>query len=190
MPGETEEWLGHLAGHTNEWWLILGLSVFTDILFLPVSWAAYTALKDLGRNTVLAGASLLILFVVLDLAVTWPNYAVLINISGKYAAANDEVLRTALVTAATYAFEVLSSTLFGVYTILIPSLGILAFGVVMRKSIFGKSAGILGIVTGIMGIVSVAGPFFVPILGMAAVLTSVLTLIWLIMIGCKLLRFH
>lgn len=56
-----------------------------------------------------------------------------------------------LVMAATYAFEVLSSTLFGVYTILMPSLGILIIGTVMLKSVFGKAAGFLGVATGIWG---------------------------------------
>lgn len=40
-----------------------------------------------------------------------------------------------------------------------------------------------------MGIISVIGPFFVSSLGMAAVITSVLTLIWLFLVGCKLLQF-
>lgn len=188
LPGGTEEWLRHLAGHTNEWWAILGLSVLTDFLFLPVAWSLYMALKEINKNAVLAGVSLLVLFVVLDLAVTWPNYASLINLSGKYASALDDAQRLAVVTAADYVYAVLSSKLFGVYTILVPSLGILMIGMVMLKGVFSPAAAYLGIVTGITGIIAVVGPFFVSSLGMVAVLTSVLTLIWLLLIGWKLLK--
>ncbi len=189
LPEGIEEWLKHLAGHANQWWSILGLSVLTDILFLPVLWSVYASLQELNKNAVLAGISFLALFVFLDMAVTWPNYAVLIDLGGKYAAAIDNAQRMTLVMAATYAYEVLSSKLFGVYTILVPSLGILIIGTVMLKSVFGKTAGFLGIATGIMGIISVIGPFFVSFLGMAAVITSVLTLVWLFLVGSKLLQF-
>ncbi|NPV91032.1 MAG: DUF4386 family protein [Firmicutes bacterium] len=185
LPGGVEEWLRHLAGHTDEWWSILGLSVLTDVLFLPVGWSIYTALKELDKNAAFAGVSFLVLFVVLDMAVTWPNYAALIDLGRKYAAAVDDSQRLALVAAAT---EVLSSKLFGIYTILMPSLGILIIGTVMLKGIFGKAAGFLGIVTGIIGIVSAVGPFFVSFLGMAVVITSVLTLTWLLLVGCKLIQ--
>ncbi len=94
----------------------------------------------------------------------------------------------AAITAADYAYEVLSSSLFGVYTILVPSLGILIIGIVMLKGIFGKATACLGIATGILGVISVIGPFFVPALGMVAVITSVLTLVWLIFTGGKLLQ--
>ncbi|HET8549096.1 MAG TPA: hypothetical protein VFL57_13860 [Bryobacteraceae bacterium] len=34
-PNDGEAWFGYLPGKTAVWWAILGLSVFTDILFLP-----------------------------------------------------------------------------------------------------------------------------------------------------------
>src|SRR5215831_16750939 len=70
-PRGGQEWLEYLTGHRTEWCLILGLSVLTDLLFIPIAYALYVALKDINRDAVLAGTSLLILFVVLDLAVTW-----------------------------------------------------------------------------------------------------------------------
>lgn len=188
LPDGTEGWLRHLAGHANEWRAILGLSVFTDFLFLPVAWSLYAALKEYNKNAMLAGAGFLVLFVVLDLAVTWTNYAALIQLGGRYAAAVTDVQRMAVITAADYAYEVLSSTLFGVYTILVPGLGILIIGAVMRKGVFSKVTAYLGIATGILGIISVVGPFFLPALGMVAVITSVLTLLWLILAGVRLLQ--
>jgi len=190
LAGGAEEWLMHLAGHTNEWWAILYLSVFTDLLFLPVAWALYAALREANRTAVLTGASLIVLFVVLDLAVTWPNYASLISLGGVYSSAASDAVRTAIVTVARYPFEILSSTLFGVYAILVPSLGILAIGAVMLKDAFYRITGYLGVATGVFGIVSVIGALFVPSLGMAAVLTSVLTLVWLLFAGWDLLKLQ
>jgi hypothetical protein len=50
--------------------------VATDLLFVPVLWALYAVLKNVNRTMMLAGTSLVALFIVLDLAITWPNYAV------------------------------------------------------------------------------------------------------------------
>jgi len=185
LPVGAEAWLQHLSGHTTEWWAILVLSVITDFLFLPVAWSFYIALKGIQKNVALAGACLLVLFVVLDLAITWPNYAALIGFSGEYAAAGAG--QAAIVTSAAYAHEVLSSQLFGVYTILVPAIGIFALGMAMLKSVFNKVTAYLGIITGVAGVVSVFGPFLIADLGMVAVITSVLTLVWLLFAGFRLL---
>src|SRR5262249_58589591 len=92
------------------------------------------------------------LFVVLDLAVTWPNCAALISLSGNYAAAATDVERANYVAAANYASAVLTSSLEAVYSILVLSLGILMVGLVMLKGNFGKSTAYVGVVTGILGI--------------------------------------
>ena len=60
------------------WWAILGLSVLTDLLLVPVALALYLALKGVDRDAMLVATAFIGLFVVLDLAVTWPNYASLI----------------------------------------------------------------------------------------------------------------
>ena len=188
LPGGAEEWLKHLAGHTAEWWAILGLSVLTDFLFIPIVWSLYISLKEVNRDAILAGTGFVGLFVVLDLAVTWPNYSSLITLSGKYAAAVDDTQRMAFVAAANYAFGVLSSRLFAVYAILVPALGILIIGLVMLKGTFGKATAYLGVVTGILGIISVVGPFFIAALGTTVIITSVLTTVWVLFVGYKLFR--
>src|SRR5215831_8514797 len=86
-PSGGEARLQYLAGKTTVWWAILGLSVLTDLLFVPVALALYLALQGVNRNAMLIATALVGLFVVLDLAVTWPNYAALISLSGDYAAA-------------------------------------------------------------------------------------------------------
>lgn len=188
LPGGAEAWLKHLAAHSGEWRAILALSVLTDFLFIPVMWALYNLLKEVNKNAVLAGAGFVGLFVVLDLAVTWPNYASLISLGGQYAAAVDHNQAALLVAPANYAVGVLSSGLFGVYAILVPALGIFILGPVMLKGNFGKAAAYIGIITGILGIVSVIGPVFIAALGMAAVITSVFTIVWVLLVGFKLLK--
>jgi hypothetical protein len=53
--GGGEAWFKYLAGKTPFWWTILGLSVFTDFLFVPVALALYLALKGINRERDAAG---------------------------------------------------------------------------------------------------------------------------------------
>lgn len=119
------------------------------------------------------------LLVFLDLALTWPNYASLIALGDDYAATSD-AQREAYVAAANYASAVLESTLAGVYNIVTLSLGILIAGFVMLRSPFGKGSAYLGLLTGILGIVSVVGPVLVGALGATIIVASVLTTVWVL----------
>jgi Domain of unknown function (DUF4386) len=188
MPSGGEARLQYLAGKTTVWWAILGLSVLTDVLFVPVALALYLALRGVNRDAALLATAFMGLFVVLDLAVTWPNHAALIALSGDYAAAASDAQRAAYVSAANYASAVLESTLEGVYSIVTLSVGILMISLVMLKGIFGKITAYVGLATGILGIVSVAGPFFVSTLGVAIIVASVLTTVWVLLVGYRLYR--
>jgi hypothetical protein len=188
-PHEAEQWLKYLSERTAAWWMILGLSVLTDLLFVPVAIALFLALKNVNRNAMLAGAGLLIAFAFLDLAVTWPNCASLISLSGQYTSATNDGLRThVIVTAAQYPAAVLNSSLVGVYAILIPSLGNLIVGLVMLKGDFSKLTAYLAVMSGILGVVAVVGPHFARVLGLAIVIGSVLTTVWVFMAGYRLYR--
>jgi hypothetical protein len=187
-PSGGEARLKYLALHTTVWWAILGLSVLTDFLFVPVALALYLALKGVNRNAMLVATAFVGLFIVLDLAVTWSNYASLITLSGHYAAATNDAQRAAYVAAANYASAVLASSLEAVYSIMVLSFGILMIGLIMLKGIFSKSTAYLGLVTGILGIVSVAGPFFVSTLSVTIIITSVLTTVWVLFVGYRLYR--
>ena len=81
----------------------------------------------------LMATALVMLFVVLDLAVTWANYASLLTLSARYAAAASAAQRETYIAAADYASAVLASRLEIVYAILVLSVGILMIGLVMRK---------------------------------------------------------
>src|SRR2546426_2186856 len=187
-PSGAEARLTYLAGNTTAWWAILGLSVLTDFLFVPVALALYLALKGINRNAMLVATAFVGLFVVLDLAVTWANYTSLIILSGDYTAATNDAQRAVFVAAATYPSAVLGSRLLGVYVILVPSVGILITALVMLKGIFSKSTAYLGLASGILGIVSVAGSFFVSSLALTVIIASVLTTVWVLFAGYRLYR--
>src|SRR6266542_5326169 len=99
-PSGGEVWLKYLEGKTTVWWAILGLSVLTDFLFVPLALSLYLALKGVHRNAMLLATALVGLFVVLDLSVTWSAFASLLTLSGNYVAASNDVQRSAYVTAA------------------------------------------------------------------------------------------
>ena len=187
-PSGAEARLTYLAGKTTVWWAILGLSVLTDFLFVPVALSLYLALKGINRNAMLVATACVGLFIVLDLAVTWTNYASLITLSGHYAAATNDAQRAVVVTAANYPSAVLESSLLGVYIILVPAVGILMTGLVMLKGIFSKSTAYLGLLTGILRIVSVVGPFFVSTLSVTIIIASAITTVWVLFVGYRLVR--
>jgi hypothetical protein len=188
-PTGVEGRLTYLAANETAWWAIVWLSVITDLLYVPVALALYLVLAPANRTAMLAGAALLVLFVVLDLAITWPNYAGLITMSGQYADATGDAQRAALVATASYPTAILDSSLLAAYIILIPGLGVLIIGAVMIGSVFGRGAAYLGVATGVAAVVSVLGPFAYEPLETVAILAAVLTLAWFLVVGIRLLRF-
>jgi hypothetical protein len=130
---------------------------------------------------------LVALFVVLDLAVTWTNYAALITLSEGYGTTT-ALQRAADVGAATYAAAVLDSSLEAIYSILILSIGILVTSLVMRRGVFGRGTAYIGVVTGVSGIVAVVGPYFASVLSVMIVVVSALTTLWIVLVGVTLIR--
>lgn len=186
-PSGAEARLTYLAENTTAWWAILGLSVLTDFLFVPVALSLYLALKGINRNAMLVATAFVGLFVVLDLPLTWTNYDALITLSASYAAATSDAQRAVFVTAATYPSIVTDSSLLFVYNTLTLSVGILLTGLVMLKGVFSKSAAYLAVATGILGIIAVAGSFFVNTL-IVTIIASSLTMVWVLFVGSRLYR--
>ena len=185
-PRAVEGRLIHLAGNTGLWWAILDLSVLTDFLFIPLSLALYFALRTIDKNAMLLATACVVLFVVLDLSITWTNYASLIGLSGDYAAAADETQREAILTAARYPAAILESSLLFVYNTMTLAVGILLTGIVMLKGVFSRATAYLGIATGVLGIASVAISFFVHSFIVIIVLASVATTLWVFFAGVRL----
>ena len=190
VPTDVEARLAYHAANEGPWWAILWLSVITDVLYVPVAVALCLALAPVNRTAVLAGAGLLGLFVVLDLAITWPNYAALLTLSGQLAAATSDALLASVIDAARYPLAIVDSSLLAAYIILVPGLGILLIGLVTRGSTFGRAAVWLGVATGLTAVLAVVGPFVYEPLGAVAILTAVLTLIWLFVVGLRLLQLE
>ena len=124
------------------------------------------------------------LFVALDLAVTWANYAALLTLSGLYAAVTNEMQRAGYVAAANYASAVLASPTEVFYAIVDLSIGVFIIGFMMLKErgIFKKTTACLGLAAGVFGFISV-GRFFI-----AVMLHTVLITIWFLFVGYRLCR--
>jgi len=179
-----EAWLEYLPGKTTVWWAILGLSVLTDLLFVPVALSLYFALKRVNRSAMLIATAFVGLFVVLDLAVTWTNYASLLTLSDLHAAATTDLQRAAYVAAANYASAVLASHTEVFYAIVDLSFGILVIGLVMLKGkgIFRKHTAYLGLFTGLLGIASVTGLY------VFIIMNAVFATAWVLFTGYRLYR--
>lgn len=78
FTGNSSHKLEHLAEHSAALWLILALSVLTDLLFIPLIVSLYTIFKNTNRSLALLGSVLMVVFIVLDLIITWPSYCELI----------------------------------------------------------------------------------------------------------------
>lgn len=183
-PTGGEIWLKYLQGKTTVWWTILWLCVLTDFLYIPLALALYVALEQVNRKAMLLASAFVGLFVALDLAVTWTNYAALLTLTGLYATATNEVQRAGCVAAANYASAVLASRIEVFYAIVDLSLGIFIIGLVMFKDrrTFSRITAYSALAAGMFGFISVSR-FFVAIM-----LNAVLTTIWLLFVGYGLCR--
>jgi len=182
-PTGGQAWLEYLtlADKATFWQAIIGLSVLTNFLYVPVALSLYLALRSVSEKAMLVGVTFIGLFVVLELAVNWTCYASLLVLSHGYAAAS-EAQRAAYVAAASYPSAVLASRLALVYAIGTLSFGFLVIGLVMLRGVFSKATAYLGVVTGLLGIAAVAG------FSVAVILNALCALLWLLFVGYRLFR--
>ncbi len=75
-----------------------------------------------------------------------------------------------------------------IYSILVLSLGILSIGLVMLKGVFSKSTAYVDMITGVLGIISAVGPVFLSALSATINITSLLTIVWVLLVGYELYR--
>lgn len=186
-PAGAEAQLRHYAPHLTEWWAILWIMVFTDLLYVPVWLGLFQALKGIGRYLLILALVCKGLFVVLDLVVTWPNFAALYTLSANYVSATD-IQKVALIAAAGYPSAVLDSPLLRIYAILIPSLGTFLSGFVMLKGVFHKGVAYLGFAVGVTGILAAVGPFFTDALATMHIINALLATFWFLAVGWKLYK--
>jgi hypothetical protein len=69
----------------------------------------------------------------------------------------------------------------------VPAVGCFVIGFVMLKGAFGKIAAYLGMAAGTLGVMSVVGSLVVDSADLAVILASILTTVWVLVVGFKLL---
>jgi len=179
-PTHADAWFSYLPGKTALWWTILAISVFTDLLYLPVALALYLALKPAAKYTTALACALVGLFVSVDLAVTWTHYASILVLFQRYSAATDPSTRAACQAAVAYASAMLVSPLEIVYAIVILSSGILLIALVMLRSPFAGFTAWAGIATGLLGILCLTGN------SLAVIGNALCATLWLIAVAVDL----
>lgn len=180
-PRGAAAWLAAIGGHDAQWWAILWLSVATDLLFLLFAAALHRLIRPHRPTLATIAAGATALFAVLDLAITWPNYAALITLAGDA----DPVTAS---TAAIYPATIADSLYVFVANTLTLSVGMLAAGLGMRGPHFRAAYAWLGIAGGGAGILAVFGPLVLNALSPLIFLASLLTLVWAAALGWLMLR--
>lgn len=184
-----QAWLDYMSGHEATWWAIVGLSAFTDLLWIPVAWALYLTLRTVDRTWTLVGAGLMVLFVILELTVSWPSFGALIGLSDQLSSTTTEAQRASIAAAADYAAAVQASDLLPAYAILTPGLGKLALGAVMwNGGPFGRAAASLAIAVGGLSAIAVLGPYLWPPLDQVIILGSLLSAAWFAVVGLRMTK--
>lgn len=184
-PPGVEARLAFFAQHATGWWIATALMIVTDLLYVPVFLALFQSLKDFNRYLMLLALACEGLFVVLDLALTWPTYSTLITLGSSYAV-TDDVQRAMIISTAGYPSMLIDSPLAGIYVILFPGLGLLLTSLVMFKGVFSKPLSYLGLAAGVCGILAGIGPIFMSQLETFQYINASLAMIWFFFAGLKL----
>jgi hypothetical protein len=170
----------HKGLYTIEQVLWLAPSVFAAVVFL----ALFQALKHLSKSYAALGALAGFVSWVLGLAIptTGGGAPVLVYLSDQYMAAATAAQHTAFATAAEV--FIAGNNITSAAGILAP-VGILIVSLVMLKGVFPKGIAYIGIVTGVLGIVSEA---LRPLIGPGYFVYGLLLPTWFLLVGWKLYR--
>jgi hypothetical protein len=187
-PPGAEARLIHYGTHATGWWAILGLMVSTDVIYVVVWLALYDALKAINRAFMLLALACHLLFVVLDLAVTWTNHAALFTLGTEYLTAATNTERALLVAAARAPAAVLDSPPAAFYAIAIPALGTLLAGIVVLKGGLSRIIGYLAIAVGVTGVAAVVGPHIIGPSDPTHIFNALLATAWYIWAGWTLFK--
>jgi hypothetical protein len=187
-PPGAEGQLVHFGSHSAGWWTILGLMVSTDLIYVVVWLALYEALQRVDRIMMLLALACHLLFVVLDLAVTWTNHAALFTLGSQYIAAATDSQRALLLAAAGSPAALMDSPLASIYSIGIPSLGTLLAGLVMLRGGFGRLTAWLAIAVGITAVPAIVGPYFIGPSDPSHIINALIATVMYVLIGLRLFK--
>jgi hypothetical protein len=169
----------HKAVYLVELVCFVGLSAPALVVFLALS----ISLKELGKSLAALGCLFGVVSEILALALNSSPPSLsgeLVYLSGQYASASTEAQRLALSSAAE---GFLASANAVASAGILTAVGILLLSILMLKGIFSRSAAIVGIVTGAVGIVCEA---LRPLIGFAYSVYGLLLLAWFIIVGVRL----
>ena len=174
-----------IASNQTAYTLELILFVAPSVLAMVVFLALYMALKHVNKSLAAIAALIAIASEVTAAAVNSSPQslnAALILLSDQYAAATAEAQRLAFATAAE---GLIAATNAANIAGIMLEVGILIISLVMLRGVFPRWVAYLGIVTGVVGILSEA---LRPVIGFAYIVFFVLEVIWLIAVGWRLYR--
>jgi len=177
--------LQYIASHKLVYLIELVSFVWLSLPAIVVFLALSMALKHLNKSYATLGAIIGIASEVIALALNYSPQSLntgLLDLSDQYVAATTAAQHTVLATAAESLIAMTNAVASaGILT----ALGILILSLVMFKGVFHKGVAYLGIVTGVLGIVSEA---LRPIIGPGFFVYGLLLPIWFLAVGWKLYR--
>jgi hypothetical protein len=188
-PADAEDLLRYLSPATAPWSIIASLSVLAALLLLPFAHSMYRATRESGANLALAGAGLLTVFAILDMAVRWTSYGALITLAEPWSGATTTEIET-LILSAGHATAVLQSFLTSVYVTLIPGIGIMLVSVAWNRSGLMPIVAYAGIAVGVLAIAAMLAGLYISSLGSLTMVTSVAMALWFGLAGYALLRLE
>jgi len=184
QPSGVEDVLGWLGRQTTLAYATYGTFILADVATIPWALALYFALKGINKNAMLAAVGFEGLYLALDLGVVQASMISLIGLSQNYAAAVSDIQRAAYVAAANSAFGTHALGLL-FYGGVFPGIMTVITGLVMLKGVFRKIVASLGIIGGILELVSTLS-IFASVFSILALATLILAPIWLLLVGYRL----
>jgi len=160
--------------------IVLAIAV---LLTVPAILALFVALSGVSKVYAAIASGFVGLFIAMDFGVNTLNLFSLISLVDKYAAATTEAQRAGYVATADLLLSAYSAgvSLAG----LVFSVGILFFGLAMLKGVFSKWTAYLGLLAGIVGIIS---SIPVSALGFVLVVGIILDALFDVAVGYRLYK--
>ena len=155
-----------------------------ELLLLPGALGLYLSLKDVDKSRMLMAAASWFIAVALYL-VSRGQILSLFQVSGRYAAASGEALRTAYLVSADRALEV--ANIYGNMALMLHQLGSILIGLTMMRGVYGRRTARLVTVAGTLAFIGTFGIVVRP-LSLLTLFGLILTAVWQLVVGARLYR--
>ena len=191
VPSDTVSQLHVLAAHSS---LMAGdayLWIIDDFITIIAAISIYMVLRPINKSAALVALAISLAYVPYDILVTEANSLHLNILAQQYTTAISLTLQAHYVAAASSGFSALP--LETALSFALGSIGYLIYSAIMRKSFFGKTVAVLGIIVNAAAIIGAAGTLvpsgIIAIFGLLELFAVPLTAVWTIIVGVKLYRF-